>query len=139
MQLERAVVDAGLQNVFQEPTSHWDWSRPTRSLCFELLVDQAEGFNFLVLDEGTIAIIDQSYTTRHAVEEKLLKCKTSEVGVFDEATRFWTEITLREMEQRAMAETQGVCDDLLLICCLKEPFDLATLTFFTLLSSLKYF
>ena len=53
------------------------------------------------LDSG----IDQTFTTSHSVEEELLRRKSSEVRVLDEATSFWTEVILGEMRKRTVTET----------------------------------
>ena len=48
--------------------------------------------------------IDQTFAATHGVEEELLRGQTAQVRVFDETTRFWTEIILAKVRQSSPFE-----------------------------------
>lgn len=50
--------------------------------------------------------IDQTLTTSHGVEEKLLRCETCEIAILDEALASGTEIILAEMRKSSLTETE---------------------------------
>lgn len=50
--------------------------------------------------------VDQTLSSSHGVKEKLSWCETSQIGVFHEASTFWTIIIFNEVREGAVFETE---------------------------------